>query len=105
MIGALKKLFGLGPTPDLSMLLREGAVVLDVRTPAEFQRGHVKGAVNIPLDQLSSQLHRLKNKEQYVITCCASGMRSSAAKVLLFKAGYRNVVNGGSWTAVNRHSG
>ena len=105
MIGTLKKLFGIGPAPDIKQLIQDGAIVLDVRTPGEFSGGHVKGSVNIPLDRLGTQLQRLKDKNQPIITCCASGMRSSAARALLTKAGYTRVVNGGSWTSVNRHKG
>lgn len=103
MISTLKKLLGIGPAPDIKQLIHDGALVLDVRTPGEYAGGHVKGSVNIPLDRLPSQLQRLQDKNQPIITCCASGMRSSAARAVLTKAGYTRVVNGGSWTSVNRH--
>ncbi len=84
------------PKADLGALLQEGAIVLDVRTKAEYQRGHVKGSVNMPLDQLHQGLTKL-NKNKPIITCCASGMRSGVAKGVLEKAGFSNVHNGGSW--------
>lgn len=105
MIGIFKKLLGIGPGPDIRQLIQDGALVLDVRTPGEYAGGHVIGSVNIPLDRLSSQLQRLKDKNQPIITCCASGMRSSAARAVLTKAGYTRVVNGGSWTSVSRCKG
>lgn len=97
MIESIKKLFGMGPKVDIGQLIREGAVILDVRTKGEYSGGHVKGSINIPLDQLGSSLDKLKNKEKAIITCCASGMRSASAKGILKRAGYQHVHNGGSW--------
>ena len=97
MLSAIKKLFGGGPSVDLAELVRNGAVIVDVRTKGEFAGGHVRGSVNIPLDQLSGQLKKFKSKEAPIITCCASGMRSASAKSILQRAGYTNVHNGGSW--------
>lgn len=102
MIGSLKKILGLGSKVDLAMEIENGATVLDVRTRAEYAGGHVKGSVNIPLDQLTSNLHKLRSKDKAIITCCASGMRSGAAKAQLRSLGYTNVHNGGSWYKVDR---
>ncbi|MGB2457945.1 MAG: rhodanese-like domain-containing protein, partial [Flavobacteriales bacterium] len=55
----------------------EGALILDVRSPAEFENNHIKGAVNIPLNTLSKKLNKLK-KDKVIITCCASGIRSAS---------------------------
>lgn len=103
MIQLIKNIFGLGPKADLAELIKNGAVILDVRTKGEYAGGHVKGSVNIPLDQLSGNLKKLKSKDTPVITCCASGMRSASAKGILQSAGYTNVHNGGSWFSVNRY--
>lgn len=103
MIDTLKNMFGLGAKADIGQLIRDGAIVLDVRTKSEFQSGHVKGALNISVDQLPSSLGRLPDKNKTIITCCASGMRSGAAKNILEAAGYKNVVNGGSWTNVENN--
>jgi len=102
MIATLKKIFGIGPSVDFGELVKNGALILDVRTKGEFSTGHVKGAVNIPLQELSSGMKKLKNKDQVIITCCASGMRSASAKGVLKNAGYANVHNGGAWTNLNR---
>ena len=102
IINALKKLLGLGPSVDLGSLYRSGAVIVDVRTPGEFSGGNIEGSLNIPLDQLKGNLGKLKNKEQAIITCCASGMRSAAAKKILKSSGYLVVHNGGGWTGLNR---
>jgi phage shock protein E len=90
-------MFGLGNKVDYSELIKEGAIVLDVRTKGEYAGGHINGSINIPLDQLGGNLKQLKNKDHAIITCCASGMRSSSAKRLLEAQGYTNVHNGGSW--------
>lgn len=97
MLQALKNLFGLGPKVDYGQLVKDGAIILDVRTKGEYAGGHVKGSLNIPLDQLGSNLNKFKSKEQVIITCCASGMRSASAKGILKRAGFDQVHNGGSW--------
>jgi len=102
MIDAIKKIFGLGPKVDYAELIRNGAVILDVRTKGEYAGGHVKGSINIPLDQLGSNLSKLK-KDKTIITCCASGMRSGVAKSQLKNSGFQNVHNGGSWMKVNSY--
>jgi phage shock protein E len=80
--------------------LANGAQIIDVRTKGEFQSGHIKGAVNIPLDSLKNNLSKLK-KDKPVITCCASGMRSASAKGLLKANGFVDVYNGGAWVSLN----
>ncbi|MHA8067004.1 rhodanese-like domain-containing protein [Aquirufa sp. ROCK2-A2] len=99
MLTLLKKIFGIGPKVDFRELIKNGAKVVDVRTPAEFNQGHLSGAMNLPLQTLTSQLGKLK-KDQIIITCCASGMRSAAAKSLLKGQGFENVHNGGTWMSL-----
>jgi rhodanese-related sulfurtransferase len=94
----LKKLFG-GTSVDFKALVQQGAMIIDVRTPAEFKGGHVKGAVNIPLQSLQASFSKIP-KNKTIITCCASGMRSGSAKSLLKSAGY-TVHNGRGWTSLN----
>lgn len=96
MIEQLRKLLGMEPKPDLGAVIAKGAVIVDVRTPGEYAGGHIKGSVNIPLDGLQGQLQKLK-KEKAVITCCASGMRSSSARRILLANGFKEVYNAGSW--------
>ena len=91
----------MGPSTDFKELVTHGAVILDVRSPGEFRGGHARGAVNVPLDKLGDYAHKQKNKEQVIITCCASGMRSSNAHGVLQSAGFKNVYNGGTWSNVN----
>lgn len=87
----------------MKAIIEQGALILDVRSKGEYAGGHVKGSVNIPLNQLEAGIAKLKDKEKPIITCCASGMRSASAKSILRNAGFTNVHNGGSWTTVDYH--
>lgn len=97
MIQFLKKIMGLGPATDFRKLVQDGALIIDVRSKGEYSSGHIKGSINIPLDQLGRNTNQLKDKSRPIITCCASGMRSASAKGLLKSAGYESVYNGGGW--------
>lgn len=88
------------PTPvNWKELVNKGAQIIDVRSPEEFKGGHIKGAINIPLQNLLAHLSRI-NKGKPVITCCASGMRSASAKNLLKSKGFPVVYNGGGWMSL-----
>lgn len=100
MINALKNLFGFGPKTDYAELVKQGAVILDVRSKGEYASGNIKGSINISVDQLQNNLHKLKDKNKPVITCCASGMRSASAKSILKSNGFTEVYNGGGWTSL-----
>jgi phage shock protein E len=96
MLQFLKKMLGIGPNINFKELIQNGAIIIDVRTKVEYQGGHIKNSINIPLNNLQSQLLKIK-KNKPVITCCASGMRSASAKNVLKSAGFEEVYNGGSW--------
>lgn len=96
-----QRLFGSAPAVDLKTVIEEGAFLVDVRTPGEFNSGHVKGSVNIPLDSIPNQLAKFKNKKN-IIVFCRSGMRSSQAKNILKQNGFTNVINGGTWNKVDQ---
>ena len=83
-------------------MLKDGAVIVDVRSKGEYTSGHLKKSINIPLDVLVSNLGKL-DKSKPVITCCASGMRSSSAKIILKSKGFVEVVNGGSWMKLRKY--
>lgn len=100
MFAAIKQLFGFGPKVDYAELMSRGALIIDVRSKGEYSGGHIKGSVNIPLDRLSSEVNKLKDKNKPIITCCASGMRSASAKSILKSAGISEVYNGGSWAGL-----
>lgn len=90
----------MGSKTDYAQLVKEGAIIIDVRSKGEFAGGHIKGSINIPVDQLRNNLNKLKNKTKPIITCCASGMRSASAKSLLKSIGYLEVYNGGGWNSL-----
>lgn len=100
-MGFFSTLFGKTDNSELTAAIREGAFLVDVRTPAEFSEGSVKGAVNIPLDRIPGQLAKFKNKRSIVVFC-KSGGRSSQAKTILAQHGIDHVINGGTWQAVQQ---
>jgi phage shock protein E len=100
MFGIFKNMFAPTDNSNLKQTLNNGAFLVDVRTPAEFSAGSVKGAVNIPLDKVQSQLSKFKGKKSIVVFC-RSGSRSSQAKSILESNGFQNVINGGTWQNVN----
>ena len=64
---------GIYPTPNIADKIKNGALILDVRSSAEFENNNIRGAVNIPLNTLSKKLNKLK-KDKVIITFCASGI-------------------------------
>ncbi len=99
MFDSIKQLLGLTPKVNYKDLVGKGAQIIDVRTPGEFKSGHIRGAINIPLQTITSQMGRIK-KDKPVITCCASGMRSASAKSILKSNGFDEVHNGGGWMSL-----
>lgn len=93
-------MFGIGPSVNYAELIKEGAIILDVRSKGEYGSGHIRGSMNIAVEQLGNNLNKLKDKNKPIITCCASGMRSASAKSILRSKGYTQVYNGGSWTSL-----
>ncbi len=102
MLSALKNLLGFGPKTDYAELVKQGAIILDVRTKSEYTSGHIKGSINIPVDVLVKNLSKLKDRNKAIITCCATGSRSGMAKSILKSNAYMNVYNGGSWYSLDR---
>jgi phage shock protein E len=94
----LKSLFAAKEKTDFAPLINKGAQIIDVRSAGEYAGGHIKGSINIPLPDLKKNLKKI-NKNNPVITCCASGMRSGSAKNILSTAGYK-VYNGGGWSSL-----
>ena len=77
--------------------LRRGAIVIDVRTPQEFDRGKVPESINIPVDRIAVNAERIRNMNRPVIFCCSTGSRSSNAASIVKQKGVKEVYNGGSW--------
>ncbi|MBA3822157.1 MAG: rhodanese-like domain-containing protein [Deltaproteobacteria bacterium] len=83
-------------------LIASGATVIDVRTPEEFEGGHVARAVNLPVDGFAGRLAEVErllggDKSRPVVVYCASGRRSGIAQQQLEAAGYTQVINGGGF--------
>lgn len=95
MIGFLKKVFGI-TSVNYKELASNGAVIVDVRTVAEYKSGHIPGSRNYPLDSIRSKVAELKKLNKPVITVCRSGARSGMAKNILKSAGIE-AYNGGPW--------
>ncbi|HET8733213.1 MAG TPA: rhodanese-like domain-containing protein [Anaeromyxobacteraceae bacterium] len=94
-----------GPAPGrvdgatAKALVGAGAKLVDVRMPDEFASGHVPGAVNIPLHELTSRLAEVGPTSTKVVVYCRSGSRSASALKSLQRAGYANVYDMGPATA------
>ncbi len=95
----IKRIFKKSQTVDFKELWDNGAQIIDVRNPGEFKGGHIENSVNIPLNILTANIPKLK-KDQAVITCCASGVRSISAKKILQANGFVEVHNGGGWRSL-----
>lgn len=101
-MGFFSNLFSSKPAVDYADLVKNGAIIVDVRTPGEYAQGHIKGAVNIPLDMIRSRVSELKQKNKPVITCCRSGARSGSARSILTDAGIE-CYNGGAWDSLQNN--
>ena len=92
-------LFGGGADNDVDIpaLIKDGALVIDVRSAGEFSGAHIDGAVNIPHNVISRNIaNHTTDKSRHIIVYCHSGARSASAKKVLKQAGYAHVINGGS---------
>lgn len=95
----LLALFGFGKQ-KLKDVLAKGAIIIDVRTANEFDRGKVSDSINIPLDRIAANSQRIKNYNRPVVCICTSGSRSGQAVKMLKAAGLKEVYNGGNWMTV-----
>jgi rhodanese-related sulfurtransferase len=94
------------PLGATAMINHDDAVVLDVRSIAEFQQGHIVNAINVPLNGLGNNLKQLeKHRGKPIVAVCRSGSRSGAACKMLRKNGFEDVKNlrGGmmAWESAN----
>jgi len=87
---------------EVKEVLDRGAMIIDVRTVQEFKMGKVQGSINIPLEQLTHKMGKIKKYKKPIVLCCATGSRSAAAMGVLRNAGISEVYNGRSWNKVNR---
>ena len=95
----LLSFFGWG---KIKNALRQGAIVIDVRTPFEFDNGRAPDSINIPMDRISINTERLKNMKRPIIICSNSIYESGIGVKKLQKAGIKNVLNGGAWISLGK---
>lgn len=79
-------------TEAQKMWQNKSAIIIDIRTPEEYNAGHIPGVPLIPLDQLSARSAEVP-KDQKVLLICRSGNRSSQGVKLLRGKGFENVYN------------
>lgn len=95
-------ILGLGnKSAKVKELLSNGAIIVDVRSKAEYAGGSIAKSKNIPLENLSDYLENWKKSGQQIVFCCASGMRSSSA-TRQAKAKGIDAMNGGGWASLSK---
>jgi len=82
---------------EIPGLLASGAIIVDVRSPEEFQSAHNAKSINIPVSNIGVRTKQF-DKKRPIILCCASGARSGVAAGVLKQKGFENVINAGPWT-------
>ena len=101
LFDSMTKALGLGPKePDAKAheMVKQGAILLDVRTKGEFSGGHIKGAINIPVQELGARKKELAKKgSKKIVVYCASGMRSASAASMLSGYDVYNLGPMGAW--------
>lgn len=102
-MGLLNALFGKS-TNNVAEYIEKGAVILDVRTKSEYQGGHIKNAIHIPVQELGNRINEVKKLNKPVIAHCASGMRSANAASILKSNGI-DAINGGGIVSLQRKLG
>ena len=70
--------------------------IIDVRSQGEYVMGNIEGSKNIPLNEIPKRIAEF-NKEEAILLCCASGMRSGSAEQFFKQNGFTNAYNGGGW--------
>ena len=105
-IGALVFALGLGTACTSAPAVDQNAVIIDVRTPAEYQAGHLEGARNIDVQgaTFASEIAALPKDAAYALYC-RSGVRAGNALSMMKQAGFSNVTNLGGIDAAAKTTG
>lgn len=86
------------PSKEAAEYLRNGAMVIDVRSVNEFESGHILQAYNLPIDRIEMLVPAVvSDKHKVLLLHCSTGVRSGLAKKKLESLGYLNVFNLGSY--------
>ena len=99
-MGFLDFIFG-AKKRQVEEYLKNGAVILDVRTQGEWDKGHIEHAKHVPLDQLQQKVEELKELNKPFIVCCESGIRSAKAAKYL-NLNNIEATNGGGWVSLKK---
>lgn len=76
------------------LLQNQSPLLLDVRTPAEFNNGHIKNAILIPVQELQKRVGELSEyKHHDILIYCATGNRSTVASKILVDNGFKRIIN------------
>jgi phage shock protein E len=94
----VRMFFGKVAPDKAKALVASGALLVDVRSPAEHRAQHIAGSVNIPVGEVGERLAEFGDKTKPVVVYCASGMRSASAAKVLKKSGFTEVYDLGSVT-------
>ena len=79
---------------DLENYIKQGGVLIDVRSPQEFREGHFDGAISIPDYRIKREIEKeIPNKEEIIVLYCSTGHRSIRAQKIMKNMGYENVFN------------
>ena len=81
--------------------LKNGAVILDVRTLREWDSGHIDNSIHIPLSELNNRVKEVSDLKKPIIVCCQSGVRSAKAAKFL-NLNNINAINGGGWVSLKK---
>ncbi len=92
------------PIEEAAALMDQGALVVDVRTPGEWEEGHCEASQLLPLNELPARFEELP-KDKTLLMVCRSGGRSEQATLFLKSMGYGQVFNLGPWERNPRHQG
>ena len=72
--------------------IKQGAIIIDVRSKQEYNEGHIQDAINIPDHEINNNIENIvRNKNQLVVLYCQSGSRSQNAYIKMLRKGYKNV--------------
>lgn len=79
---------------DVDSYIKQGATIIDVRSPQEYKEGHVDGSISIPDYQIKKSIEKqISNKDELIVVYCSTGHRSQKAQQILENMGYTNVYN------------
>ncbi|MBQ2937535.1 MAG: rhodanese-like domain-containing protein [Clostridia bacterium] len=79
---------------DLDSYIKQGAIIIDVRSPQEYREGHVDGAISIPDYQIKKEIEKkIQYKDELIVVYCTTGHRSQKTQQMLENMGYTNVYN------------